>query len=231
LGERGVRHSVEVTADILYEAAAQAVAMFKQSDWADVIGPSTELAVAVKHPETMHRVTLSQIRRCCDGVAVSPDEILKRRRVKVVYRQLSIRELAVSSVRPNITIDTSKPERAAAQPQWWVHRKWIEELYQLRNESAHGGTTDTRDRGWSAFQHLVIAAFVFPLVVKLLLEREGFYELSTYDAVRCKAVDKLLAIDRWAGHDDECASRWDEVISKLHTDEMWEVAFGQRRSN
>jgi hypothetical protein len=33
-------------------------------------------------PETMHRVTLSQIRRWCDGVAVSPDEILKRRRVK-----------------------------------------------------------------------------------------------------------------------------------------------------
>jgi hypothetical protein len=84
LGERGVRHSVEVTADSLYEAAAQAVSMFKQSEWADVIGPSTELHVAVKNPETMHCVTLTQIRRWCDGVAVSPDEILKRRRVKAM---------------------------------------------------------------------------------------------------------------------------------------------------
>ena len=29
-GERGIRHSVDMTADTLYEAAAQAVAMFKQ---------------------------------------------------------------------------------------------------------------------------------------------------------------------------------------------------------
>jgi hypothetical protein len=83
-GERGVRHSVEVTADTLYEAAAQAVALFKQSDWVDVIGPATELHVAVRNPETSHCVTLSQIRRWCDGVAVSPDEILKRRRVKAL---------------------------------------------------------------------------------------------------------------------------------------------------
>ena len=83
-GERGVRHSVEVTAETLYEAAAQALAVFKQSEWADVIGPSTELLVTVKSPETMHRVTLDQIRRWCDGVAVSPDELLKRRRVKTL---------------------------------------------------------------------------------------------------------------------------------------------------
>jgi hypothetical protein len=65
LGERGVRHSVEVSADTLYEAAAQAVAMFKQSEWASVIGPATELHIAVKNPETTHCVTISQI---ADGV-------------------------------------------------------------------------------------------------------------------------------------------------------------------
>jgi hypothetical protein len=30
----------------------------------------------------MHRVTQNQIRRWCDGVAVSPDELLKRQRVR-----------------------------------------------------------------------------------------------------------------------------------------------------
>ena len=83
-GERGVRHSVEVTAETLYEAAATALSIFRQSEWADMIGPSTELLVAVKHPETTHRVTQNQIRRWCDGVAVSPDEVLKRRRVKML---------------------------------------------------------------------------------------------------------------------------------------------------
>jgi hypothetical protein len=35
-----------------------------------------------REPATTHTVSLSQIRRWCDGVAVSPDEMLKRKRVK-----------------------------------------------------------------------------------------------------------------------------------------------------
>jgi hypothetical protein len=83
-GERGVRHSVEVTAETLYEAAAQALSVFKQSEWADAIGPGTELHVTVKNPEMTHRVTLDQIGRWCDRVAVSPNEVLKRHRVKTL---------------------------------------------------------------------------------------------------------------------------------------------------
>ena len=75
---------MDVTAETLYEAAALALSIFRQSEWADVIGSNTELRVAVKNPETMHSVTPNQIRRWCDGVAVSPDEVLKRRRVKTL---------------------------------------------------------------------------------------------------------------------------------------------------
>lgn len=81
-GERGVQHSVEVTAETLYEAAAAGVSLLRQEDWADGIGPGTQLEVRVKSPETTHLVTVSQITRWCDGVAVSPDEVLKRRKVK-----------------------------------------------------------------------------------------------------------------------------------------------------
>jgi hypothetical protein len=73
---------VEVTAESLYEAAALALSIFRGSEWADQIGPGTELCVAVKNPETIHRVTLDMIRRWCDGVAVSPNEVLKRHRVR-----------------------------------------------------------------------------------------------------------------------------------------------------
>jgi hypothetical protein len=38
----------------------------------------------VKNPETKHTVTPSQIRRWCDGVAVSPDQVLKWHRVKTL---------------------------------------------------------------------------------------------------------------------------------------------------
>ena len=81
---RGVQHSVEVTGETLYEAAANGLSMLRQDEWAAVIGPGTELEVRVKAPETTHRVTVSQIQRWCDGVAVSPDEVLKRRKVKAL---------------------------------------------------------------------------------------------------------------------------------------------------
>jgi len=36
----------------------------------------------VREPATTHTVSLAQIRRWCDGIAVSPDELRKRKRVK-----------------------------------------------------------------------------------------------------------------------------------------------------
>lgn len=39
---------------------------------------------------------------------------------------------------------------------------------------------------------MVIAAFVYPLAVKLRLAASGFYKLSESDIVACQAVDELL---------------------------------------
>ena len=81
-GPSGVRHSVEVTAESIYEAAALGVSALKNGGWGDAIAPGTELEVQVREPATSHRLTVQQIRRWCDGVAVSPDETLKKRRLK-----------------------------------------------------------------------------------------------------------------------------------------------------
>jgi hypothetical protein len=81
-GPSGVRHSVEVTAESIYEAAALGVTALKSDGWADAIAPGTELEIQVREPATSHRLTVHQIHRWCDGVAVSPDETLKKRRLK-----------------------------------------------------------------------------------------------------------------------------------------------------
>jgi hypothetical protein len=80
-GSSGIRHSVE-TAESIYEAAVLGVAALKESGWADAIAPGTELEIQVREPATSHRLTVKQIQRWCDGVAVSPDETLKKRRLK-----------------------------------------------------------------------------------------------------------------------------------------------------
>lgn len=83
-GPTGVRHSVEVTAESLYEGAALGLTALRKDGWVEAIGPATALEVQVREPSTTHFVSVHQIRRWCDGVAISPDEVLKRRRVKTL---------------------------------------------------------------------------------------------------------------------------------------------------
>ncbi len=82
MGPSAIRHSVEVMAESVYEAAALGISALKNSGWADAIAPGTELDVQVREPATSHRITVQQIHRWCDGIAVSPDETLKKRRLK-----------------------------------------------------------------------------------------------------------------------------------------------------
>ena len=117
--------------------------------------------------------------------------------------------------RPDIEID-QKPDYAAAQREWWVHRKWVEELYRLRNRVAHEGSHGTRRRGWRPDEHLVMTAFVFPLAVKLLLSREGHYSVTSVDQAHCGAIDKLLAATAWdtEREGDGTGSAWHSVIAE-----------------
>ena len=82
VGPTGVRHSVEVTADSLYEAAIQGVSMLRQEGWAEQIAPGTQVEIQVRAPATTHCVTVAQLRRWCDGVAVSPEETLRKRKLR-----------------------------------------------------------------------------------------------------------------------------------------------------
>ena len=86
IGSAGVRHSVDVTADSVYEAAALGVAQLRRHPWVDSIAPGTQLEVEVRDVATTHCISVGQIQRWCDGVATSPDEVLKRKRVKALLQ-------------------------------------------------------------------------------------------------------------------------------------------------
>ena len=80
----GVCHSVEVSADSLYEAAIVGFSLLKQDGWVDPVAPGTRLEIQVRHPATTHSVSLAQLRRWVEGIAVSPDETLKKRKLKAL---------------------------------------------------------------------------------------------------------------------------------------------------
>jgi hypothetical protein len=79
----GIRHTVEVTAETLDEAAVLAVAVLKNDGWIeDSPGPATRLEVEVREPAVRHVVTLAQLQRWAAGAAASPAERLKRDRLR-----------------------------------------------------------------------------------------------------------------------------------------------------
>jgi hypothetical protein len=52
----GVEHTVEVTADSLFEAVAQGLRAFAASDWGSDLERGNTLTLVVKQPEVEHRV-------------------------------------------------------------------------------------------------------------------------------------------------------------------------------
>jgi hypothetical protein len=73
----GIRHSVEVQADSLFEAAALAVRTFKQHDCEP--GAMSQLDIEIRSSVT-HSVTLSKVHSWLTGGAKSPkDAVLKER--------------------------------------------------------------------------------------------------------------------------------------------------------
>jgi hypothetical protein len=81
---RGTRHTVEVAAESLYEAAVLGLNQLKKNDWIEGIGPATRLEVEVRGPVERHQLTVQQIQRWCEGTAVNPEERLKKDRLKAM---------------------------------------------------------------------------------------------------------------------------------------------------
>ena len=73
---------MEVVAESLYEAAILGMAALRADGWAEQIAPGTQLAIQVRAPSTTHCVSVAQLRRWCDGITASPDETLRKRKLR-----------------------------------------------------------------------------------------------------------------------------------------------------
>lgn len=116
--------------------------------------------------------------------------------------------------------------REAQEQAWFLHRKWAQEIYHLRSDFTHGNDPARRSWGWSVLEHLVMASFVFPLLVKVLLAQASRYSLLENDIDRLQVIDHLLNETDWAA-DRGNHSKWSETIQKHKTDRSLERAFEQ----
>jgi hypothetical protein len=79
----GVVHTVEVSADSLYEGVARGLAALRDADWAGDIGDGpTALMVVVKQPEVEHKVRMRDFEAWLESNGRSPAEMALKSRLR-----------------------------------------------------------------------------------------------------------------------------------------------------
>ena len=73
---------MELDAESVYDAAIRGLALLRRDGWVDNVGSGTELEVEVREPATRHTVSIQQLRRWCDSIAVSPAETIRKAKLK-----------------------------------------------------------------------------------------------------------------------------------------------------
>ena len=111
-------------------------------------------------------------------------------------------------------------EHAEDEKKWYLSRKWIKELYDLRSDYTHGEDTTRRSWGWNDFEHTLMASFVFPLIVKILLAQESQYTLTDDDKIYLGCIDYILNAQKWfePPEPSEATATWMKIIGdyRLH---------------
>jgi uncharacterized protein (UPF0210 family) len=80
---RDVEHSVEVTAETLYEAIATALAALQQDNWVGEIGQGfTTVSVLVQQPPVKHEVKMKDFLSWFERQGRSPAEVMLKQKLE-----------------------------------------------------------------------------------------------------------------------------------------------------
>jgi len=80
----GHQHAVEVTAESLYEAVAQALVTFRGDEWMADIGKGHTVTVRVQQPAIEHRVRVAEFERWLAQNGKSPSEMTLKVRLRLI---------------------------------------------------------------------------------------------------------------------------------------------------
>jgi len=76
-----------------------------------------------------------------------------------------------------------------------IREAWIRDLYATRGDLAHGRTRSRYPADWSVADHLLLAAYAFPRLVKVCLAQNRLYELTDDDRLSVDMFEDLARHD------------------------------------
>ena len=80
----GIRHTVEVEAESLYEAAVMGVKRLREDPWIEAVGRPTLLEIQVREPGTTHTISLNQVERWLASTSGGPQALMKKNKLKMI---------------------------------------------------------------------------------------------------------------------------------------------------
>ena len=84
---RGIAHSVEVTAQTLYEAVAKGLRVFRENEWSeDSARIPPVVTVRIKEPEIEHTVRTKDFERWLESPAKSPSDMSLKNRIQAILK-------------------------------------------------------------------------------------------------------------------------------------------------
>jgi hypothetical protein len=83
----GNDHTVDVTAESLYEAVGKALSILRQNEWVEEIGEGlTEVRVRISQPAVEHKVLVKDFRRWLKSHARTPAETALKRKLSDILQ-------------------------------------------------------------------------------------------------------------------------------------------------
>lgn len=130
------------------------------------------------------------------------------------------------ALQPNADLAPASCERLASDTRSaTVREMWVRDMFRLRGSLAHGQLTPRYQSVWNLRDHLLLASFVFPLVLKRKLESVELYEMGWRDLGHIDAFERLACAEHCVDHGEAETYPWSRIVS----DVMIRYAFGGRR--
>lgn len=93
-----------------------------------------------------------------------------------------------------------------------VREGWLNDFYVLRGKLAHGVLTPDYPSVWTITEHLLLSAYVFPLLVKLVLASGTSYALLPSDRTDIDAFESLACARHFRSEQEEDAGKdWSRI--------------------
>jgi hypothetical protein len=129
---------------------------------------------------------------------------------------LAIKDLLIPVADPSLSdctkLSNAQLQRALRKGQA-VREIWIRDMFRLRGHLAHGRTASNYPSIRSINEHLLLASYAFPLVLKRRLTNEGLYSLTKNDNFSVFAFEKLAATDMAVRTEEGQTHPWQRTIS------------------